>query len=206
MGAAKCARLGTTAPCAAFTHGRRFGALCHLSGFQISREDTNYLGRCTIGWVVLDGKDPTRIISRSETALIVPELPWEKTTCMGGKNNTCQTPYVIFSTGMKPLGNDDFLVLYVPRASGPAACTRPAPLATFAAYSMCHHRATGVALLRRRVAAGAARVNVVLTGADVVLTCVAGTARATRTSGASPSTWTCGQARATAWANDRPCH
>ena len=31
---------------------------------------------------------------------------------MGGKNNTCQTPYVTFSTGMKPLGNDDFIVLY----------------------------------------------------------------------------------------------
>ena len=41
----------------------------------IGRHDTNYLGRCTIGWVVLGGKDSRRIISRSETALVVPELP-----------------------------------------------------------------------------------------------------------------------------------
>ena len=44
-------------------------------GTGIGRHDTNYLGRCTIGWVVLGGKDSRRIISRSETALVVPELP-----------------------------------------------------------------------------------------------------------------------------------
>jgi predicted GH43/DUF377 family glycosyl hydrolase len=78
----------------------------------IGRNETNYLGRCTIGWVVLDGRDPRQIVARSEAALVVPELPWEKTRCQGGREGSCQTPYVIFSTGMKPLGNDDFTVLY----------------------------------------------------------------------------------------------
>jgi predicted GH43/DUF377 family glycosyl hydrolase len=61
------------------------------------------LGRCTIGWAILDGADPSQVVARSPTALITATLPWEK---FG------QTPYVIFATGLKPLGNDTFLVIY----------------------------------------------------------------------------------------------
>ena len=37
----------------------------------------NPLGRCAIGWAVLDGNDPTQIIARSEDALLVASEPWE---------------------------------------------------------------------------------------------------------------------------------
>jgi predicted GH43/DUF377 family glycosyl hydrolase len=40
-------------------------------------------------------------------------MPWERTGCAGNnQTDTCQTPNVIFATGLKPLGNDPFLVIY----------------------------------------------------------------------------------------------
>jgi predicted GH43/DUF377 family glycosyl hydrolase len=74
------------------------------------------LGRCTIGWAVLKGSDPRQVVARSPTALVTPTMPWETTEC-DGKNEsdpkgTCQTPDVIFATGLKPLGGDAFLVIY----------------------------------------------------------------------------------------------
>lgn len=80
---------------------------------HIGRQDTNPLGRCTIGWAILDGDDPSKVVARSMTALATPQLPWETTYCAGkDNNNTCQTPYVIFADGLKPLGNDTFLIIY----------------------------------------------------------------------------------------------
>ena len=70
----------------------------------------NPLGRCAIGWAILDGDDPTQIIARSTDALIRPSLPWEQ--CPEGKGRVCQEPMVVFSTGMKPLGNNEFMILY----------------------------------------------------------------------------------------------
>lgn len=71
----------------------------------------SYLGRCAIGWAILDGSDPTKIVARSNDALILATIsPWE--TCPQGKGYTCQEPMVVFSTGMKPLGDDEFLVFY----------------------------------------------------------------------------------------------
>jgi predicted GH43/DUF377 family glycosyl hydrolase len=72
----------------------------------------SYLGRCAIGWAILDQNDPTKIVARSTDALLISELPFE--TCGGEKNKgrLCQEPLVMFSTGMKPLGNDEFYVIY----------------------------------------------------------------------------------------------
>lgn len=70
----------------------------------------NPLGRCAIGWAILNGSDPTQIVARAEEVLLVPTFPWE--TCPEGKGRVCQEPMVVFSTGMKPLGDDTFLVLY----------------------------------------------------------------------------------------------
>ena len=70
----------------------------------------NPLGRCAIGWAILDGADPTQIVARSTDALLRPTLPWEQ--CPGGKGRSCQEPMVVFTTGMKPLGGDEFYVLY----------------------------------------------------------------------------------------------
>ena len=71
------------------------------------------LGRCTIGWAILDGKDPRQVVARAESALVTPTMPWDTTRCNGKETtDTCQTPNVIFATGLKPLGNDAFLVIY----------------------------------------------------------------------------------------------
>jgi len=68
-------------------------------------------GRCAIGWAILDKDDPAKIVARSDDALIKAEFPWE--TCeVEGKGYVCQEPQVAFSTGLKPLGNDEFYVLY----------------------------------------------------------------------------------------------
>jgi len=71
----------------------------------------NRLGRCAIGWAVLDKDDPSKIISRSTDALLIASAKWE--TCGGekGKGYTCQEPEVLFSTGLKALGNDEFLIV-----------------------------------------------------------------------------------------------
>ena len=81
---------------------------------RIGFNESNPLGRCTIGWAILDGTDPRRVLARAEEALITPELPWETTQCVENHNtsDTCQTPNVIFATGLKPLGNDIFLIVY----------------------------------------------------------------------------------------------
>jgi predicted GH43/DUF377 family glycosyl hydrolase len=85
---------------------------------RIGRNETNYLGRCTIGWAILNGSDPSLVVARSATALAAPTMPWEATACRGqggtlnNSTETCQTPYVIFATGLKPMGNDTFMVIY----------------------------------------------------------------------------------------------
>lgn len=70
----------------------------------------NPLGRCSIGWAILDGKDPRKIVARADEPLLTPVFPWE--TCPEGKGYICQEPMVVFTTGMKPLGNDTFYVFY----------------------------------------------------------------------------------------------
>ena len=71
----------------------------------------NPLGRCAVGWAILDGADPSRVVARAEAPLLVPVLPYE-TCAQTPQGVACQQPQVVFSTGMKPLGGDEFLVLY----------------------------------------------------------------------------------------------
>ena len=81
----------------------------------------NPLGRCAIGWALLDKDDPTTIVARSNKPLLVATQPWE--TCQEGISNNnqttkrtttkdCNVPMVVFATGLKPLGNDTFFVIY----------------------------------------------------------------------------------------------
>ena len=74
----------------------------------------NPLGRCSVGWAILDGADPSRVIARAPAPLLTPVLPWETCGGEGGKGAypKCQEPEVVFATGMKPLGGDEFLVVY----------------------------------------------------------------------------------------------
>ena len=72
------------------------------------------LGRCSVGWAILDGADPSRVLARAPAPLLTPVLPWETCGGEGGKGAwpKCQEPEVVFSTGMKPLGGDEFLIIY----------------------------------------------------------------------------------------------
>lgn len=72
------------------------------------------LGRCSVGWAILDGADPSRVIARAAAPLLTPVQPWETCGGEGGKGAwpKCQEPEVVFSTGMKPLGGDRFMILY----------------------------------------------------------------------------------------------
>lgn len=85
--------------------------------FMTYNIDTGYpyhpqrLGRCAMGWAVLNGSDPSQIVARSDDALLIASLPWE--TCAStGKGYTCQEPMVIFDTGLKPMGGDKFIAVY----------------------------------------------------------------------------------------------
>ena len=66
----------------------------------------NPLGRCSVGWAILDGHDPTIIVARAQEPLLVPQLAWE--VCPEGRSDTCQVPAVVFSTGIKPIKKDSY--------------------------------------------------------------------------------------------------
>jgi predicted GH43/DUF377 family glycosyl hydrolase len=73
----------------------------------------NPLGRCAIGWAILDGEDPTKIVARSRKPLLIATRPWE--TCpqhQGHNDPNCQVPMVVFASGLKPLPNNEFYVVY----------------------------------------------------------------------------------------------
>lgn len=81
--------------------------------------DTGYpyhpspLGRCAIGWAILDGEDPTKIVARSRKPLLIATRPWETCPQQEGRHDpNCQVPMVVFASGLKPLPNNEFLVVY----------------------------------------------------------------------------------------------
>ena len=57
-------------------------------------------GRCALGWAILDGKNLTNVLARAAEPLVHAELPWEKTGA---------TDEVVYSEGIKPLGDDNFI-------------------------------------------------------------------------------------------------
>jgi hypothetical protein len=58
-------------------------------------------GRCALGWAVLDGKNLTNVLARAPKPLVHAELPWETAGA---------TPEVVYSEGIQPLGDDQFIV------------------------------------------------------------------------------------------------
>jgi len=61
-----------------------------------------------VGWIVLDGKDPTKILARSDEPILTPELAWE----VGTTPPLGLVPRVVFLEGAKALGNNRYLVFY----------------------------------------------------------------------------------------------
>lgn len=56
-----------------------------------------------VGWVILDGKDPSVIIQRSAEPLLSPKFAWEQ----GVAPYSCNVPNVVFLEAAHPLPNDN---------------------------------------------------------------------------------------------------
>jgi predicted GH43/DUF377 family glycosyl hydrolase len=67
-----------------------------------------------LGFVILDKKDPTKIIYRSNEPIMTPEYDWERCDDRTPQEykNVGLTPNVIFVEGWKKIGVDRFLVIY----------------------------------------------------------------------------------------------
>lgn len=66
-----------------------------------------------LGWAILSGDDPTKVLARSEQPILSPELDWER--CDNDNPQWAQrglTPLVIFVEGWKQTGVDSFSVWY----------------------------------------------------------------------------------------------
>jgi len=63
-----------------------------------------------VGWAILDGNDPTKILARSEDPILSPDLDWE----IGNAPQLRLTPNVVFLEGWRPIPEkkDSFLVFY----------------------------------------------------------------------------------------------
>jgi len=61
-----------------------------------------------LGWSILDKRDPTNVLARSEQPILSPELDWEKCD----KSPAGLTPNVVFVEGWRRLADDSFLVWY----------------------------------------------------------------------------------------------
>ncbi len=51
------------------------------------------------------------MVARAEEVLLEAEFPWE-TCATTGEGYACQQPLVVFAVGLRPLGGDEFLVIY----------------------------------------------------------------------------------------------
>ena len=61
-----------------------------------------------VGWVILDGRNPTKILARSESPLMGPRYPWEK----GSSPYLCNVPNVVFLEAAYSLGGNRFRVFF----------------------------------------------------------------------------------------------
>jgi predicted GH43/DUF377 family glycosyl hydrolase len=61
-----------------------------------------------VGYVILSGKDPKKVLQRSETPLLSPEFAYQQ----GVSPYTCNMPNVVFLEAAKPIGNDQFTVYF----------------------------------------------------------------------------------------------
>jgi predicted GH43/DUF377 family glycosyl hydrolase len=80
---------------------------------NISNPKPGWHVQYNLGWVILDGEDPTNILVRSEQPILSPELDWERCDDSSGVwANRGLTPLVVFIEGWKQTAVDSFLVWY----------------------------------------------------------------------------------------------
>lgn len=61
-----------------------------------------------VGYLILDGNDPTKILQRSENPILSPDLDWEK----GSDSDLALVPNVVFCEGWHYDGHLDSMYLY----------------------------------------------------------------------------------------------
>ena len=104
------------------------GLDCSSSGLPSACSQSRCLdGRCSVGWMILDQHDPSKVLARSEQPLLfaqlLPETVGNATAkCLPCTNGDChpqglygctQTPWVVFSNGLQKLpGKDEFVVWF----------------------------------------------------------------------------------------------
>eukprot|EP01044_Picomonas_judraskeda_P007044 COSAG03_NODE_735_length_6040_cov_59.467598_7_plen_212_part_00 len=75
-------------------------------------------GRCSAGWAILHRDDPTRVIARADKPIVagcncsnnVPGQGKDCLTCGTPYDIAGQTPQVTFVDGLRPVGNDEFII------------------------------------------------------------------------------------------------
>lgn len=80
---------------------------------NISNPKPDWSLEYNLGWAILDGNDPTKVLARSDQPIFSPELAWEK--CDNSSGVWAQrglTPLVIFVEGWKRTAENTFLVWY----------------------------------------------------------------------------------------------
>jgi len=66
-----------------------------------------------LGWVIMDGNDPTKILARSQIPILSPELDWERCDFTSGQwAKRGLTPRVVFAEGWKQTSPDQFILWY----------------------------------------------------------------------------------------------
>jgi predicted GH43/DUF377 family glycosyl hydrolase len=66
-----------------------------------------------VGFLILDGKDPTNILYRSDEPIFSPKLDWERCDNKSGRwKDIGLMPLVVFIEGWRKIGQDRFLVIY----------------------------------------------------------------------------------------------
>ena len=61
-----------------------------------------------VGWLILDGEDPSTILQRSDEPILSPELPWE----IGVSPYLGLTPNVVFVEGWAPTDEPDTFIIF----------------------------------------------------------------------------------------------
>lgn len=75
-------------------------------GYPSPRPGSTY--QYNVGYAILDGTDPTKILQRSIEPLLSPHMGWE----IGEPPFLGLVPNVVFLEGWLPLGTDTFLAFY----------------------------------------------------------------------------------------------
>ncbi|CAF1081612.1 unnamed protein product [Adineta steineri] len=66
-----------------------------------------------LGWVIMDGNDPTKILARSDRPVLAPELDWERCDFTSKKwARRGLTPRVVFAEGWKKTATNQFILWY----------------------------------------------------------------------------------------------